>query len=198
MKKLLALVLVLGMATSASAALQISVHKAGGGETWDPMNPQDSQINIIPSDTLLLDIWTDADIGVFAGHTWALVCDTTTADISGGVAVDLGAEVTNQINGNTEDAGAVIPPVGDEGIWGSIFNLSVSTPVGAGTVIATDILFHNVHFGGDGTISLYEVPDGVQMGPGDLMDSIVIHVPEPMSLSLLGLGGLGLLRRRRA
>jgi len=34
---------------------------------------------------------------------------------------------------------------------------------------------------------------------GTVMDSIVIHqIPEPMTMSLLGLGGLALLRRRRA
>jgi hypothetical protein len=35
--------------------------------------------------------------------------------------------------------------------------------------------------------------------PGTVMDSIIVHqIPEPMTMSLLGLGGLALLRRRRA
>jgi len=35
--------------------------------------------------------------------------------------------------------------------------------------------------------------------PGQILDTIVVHqIPEPMTMSLLGLGGLALLRRRRA
>ena len=33
---------------------------------------------------------------------------------------------------------------------------------------------------------------------GDIMDVLIIHQPEPMTMALLGLGGLALIRRRRA
>lgn len=194
MKKVLFLLLVFGLASVANAALQISVN----GEP-EPVN---SEIILAPSDTLILDIWTDADIAPFVGHTWAIVCDTMEGTISGGVAIDLGADVINQINGRTEDAATVIPPPGEEGIWGSVFNLSgTGASIAQGTVIVDEILFH-CELGGtpqdplDIVIGLYEVVEGQQMV--EPMDTVIIHqIPEPMTVALLGFGGLLLLRRRK-
>ena len=80
MKKFLAICLVLGMASVATASLQISVN----GEP----EPVDSEYILGPSDHLTLDIYTDSLIygGALGEGDWLLFCDTTLATISGGVA----------------------------------------------------------------------------------------------------------------
>jgi len=191
MKKLLALVLILGMASMASAALQISV---GGNQ-----EPVDSEITIAPSDELILDIWTDAAITPGGNATWALTVDTTKGDISGGTAL-LGSPYILIVQGETENFASVIPPTGEEGVWGSLLNGDFvgGSSIPAGTTLFDDFLFHCVGEG-DAVINLFDnVVEGTPMG--NPVDSVIIHqqIPEPMTLSLLGLGGLGLLRRRRA
>jgi len=81
MKKLLILMLVLGLTSYASAALTLQISVGGNKE------PVDSQITIQPSQNLVLDIWTTADIsaGVGEGY-WALACQTSGGKISGGAS----------------------------------------------------------------------------------------------------------------
>jgi hypothetical protein len=53
----------------------------------------------------------------------------------------------------------------------------------------------------DAAGNVYYLSPGVEEGPwqtGDIMDVLIIHQPEPMTMALLGLGGLALIRRRRA
>jgi hypothetical protein len=189
MKKLLVLVLVLSMASVASATLQISID-------GDP-NPIDTEIYLDESDTLILDIWTNADIGPFGGEDWMLVCDAQLATISGGVTTVI-ADVANDILGLAPGAEGVLPPAGQEGIAGFLANLGFDT-VPAGTKLVDDIEFH-CEVGdppNDVVVSLYHMVSGQVPGPGDLLDQVVIHqIPEPMTMLLLGLGGVGLLRRR--
>jgi hypothetical protein len=197
MRNLLVLLVVLGMATAANATLQISVHtNPPGGETWDPMNPQDTEIEIGPSEFLVLDIWTDAlidkDVAESWFNGWALVCDRATATIEGG------ADQT-QIPGIVIYPGASgsghpgVDPGVDEGVWGA------ATPSGssieAGGVLYSEILLHCEIVDGDAVLRLLSTSDWMN---ANLEDMVVIHqTPEPMTLGLLGLGGLGLLRRRR-
>jgi hypothetical protein len=185
MKKLLVLLLVLGMASTASATLQISVN-------GDP-EPIDSEITIEPSQEITLDIWTDADISPFGGGPWMLVCDVTLGTIDPGTALPpfvYGAPAP----GYTYDNEAVQPPEGMEGIWGIAVNSTI-TPVPSGTVLYDEIIFH-CPAPGDVTIYLMDAPDG---SPASIIyDAVVIHqIPEPMTVALLGLGGLFLLRRRK-
>jgi hypothetical protein len=79
MKKVLVLLLVFGLASVANATLQISVNGV--------QNPADSDITLEPSQEVILDIWTDADLPFFGGGPWALVVDTTEGAISGGAPV---------------------------------------------------------------------------------------------------------------
>ena len=188
MKKVLALLLVLGLVSSASAALQISV----GGDK----EPVDSEISIPVSGHLILDIWTTAAISVGEGETYyALACDTTMGSISGGYAKEPYASDTTLTLTIDDDAvgyGWVPLPTGENGVYGGVFSTGGEIPSGA--VIFDGIDFHCEKLG-DATVKLYEVTSSWQIGT--LLDSVVIHqVPEPMTIALLGLGGLFLRRRK--
>jgi len=200
MKKVLALVLVLGMASMASAAFQISVHPSDGTPAnWDPMNPQNSQITIKPSETLRLDIWTDAPliIGDFPGY--AMLTVNRYGTIAGGEIVGP-ADPTNPDNRSyfidtPDNTGVSGVPEGMNGVAGFVGVLD-GTAIPAGTVLFDYITFHCEEVG-DAVITLYSLDSN--FGVSAALDQVIIHqIPEPMTLSLLTLGGLGLIRRRRA
>jgi len=185
MKKLLVLFMVLGLTTMANAALQISVN-------GDP-EPIDGAITLGPSDEIILDIWTDADLNPFEIITWQLIVDTSLGSITPGVALGYGDYGSPP---ETQNAPDVISPEGQEGIWGLASNLEL-TPVPAGTVLFDQIVFHceGDDFGAGTVISLMDAPEGV-MG-SILYDSVLIYqTPEPITIALLGLGGLFLRRRK--
>lgn len=185
MKKLLILTLVFGMASLANAdptTLQISV----GG---DP-EPVDSQIWLLPSEEIVLDIWTTDEIyseGGLEGF-WAIGVDTTYGTLSGGVSVYPDEPVTI-----FPGAASYLPP-GEDGLFGGI---STYLPQGSGLTgtIYDGIIFHCEALG-DAVVNLYSL-DFSATPYYDLIDSVVIHqIPEPMTVLLLGFGGLFLRRRR--
>lgn len=176
----LALMLVLAMASTASATIQISV----GGDS----DPVDSEYTLQEGETLSLEIWDDAERPPYTATEWMLVVDTTLGDISeGAVAFEpgpffLGATLINE---------SVIPPPGMEGVWGVAFTRE--NPVPADTTYYDGILF-TCEGVGDTTIYLMDCPDSVQASI--IYDTVVIHqIPEPMTLLLLGLGAV-MLRRK--
>jgi len=188
------LLLILGLASLASATLQISV---GGNQ-----EPVDSEIVVdAPSGELILDIWTDTAISAGVGEGYyALVCLPAGASITGGVSqyptepgiahyggTDPGLDPPASLSG--------LPgmPAGTEGVWGSIIITGVIPNVPVGGTIIDDILFH-CNAEGDVIVQLVYSPDYMT---GSIVDQVTIHqVPEPMTIALLGLGGL-LLRRRK-
>ena len=185
MKKLLIFMLVLGMASLANASLQIS---AGGNQ-----NPVDSEIWLLPSETIMLDIWTTNDItpGVNEGTfmepgAFALVATTLDGQISGGVNVSPEDSLLIYAYDNY---------AGKTGIWASL-TLAFVSIIPADTVLIDGIVFH-CEQPGDVLIELIYDPAYPIYGVSPVLDSLIIHqIPEPMSVLLLGLGGLFLRRRR--
>ncbi len=184
MKKILVLTLVLAMASVAGATLQISVDGV--------QEPVESEIYVAPSETLVLDIWTDANIvpGTGEWNGWALVCTVQDASISGGVAVVQDAAIVIY----DDAAGNGFPGLDNEnGVWGMLF-LSEVSEIPAGGTIYDEIVFHCEWAPNDVVITLYGTDDWAQAIP---LDSVVVHqIPEPTTIALLGLGGL-LLRRKK-
>lgn len=179
-----AILLVLITASMANATLQISVE-------GNP-DPIDSEIVVMPSDTLSLDIWTDSDIvpGTGEWSGWALVCQSTDASISGGVALieDAGIVIYDDAAGN----GFPVAP-GENGVWGTLCLLEVSS-IPAGTTIYDEIQFH-AEWGFDVVVTLYGTDDWeTSIIP---LDSVVIHIPEPATVLLLGLGIVAIGQKRR-
>jgi len=78
MKKLLALMLVLSVASVANAALLISV----GGV----VDPPDTSINLMPSDTVTIDIWGDGQTPGSALYLFT-INETSDGTVSGGTIV---------------------------------------------------------------------------------------------------------------
>jgi hypothetical protein len=190
MKKLVALMLVFGLASLANAmTLRISVN-------GDPA-PPDSEIWLQPSETIRLDIYSPDGYGAgsMADTYFALVVDPRYGIITGGV-VTAAAPPDSGIYGpsvQTDVPGWIALP--DDGPYGSILNVA-GTAVDPGTYI-DDFIFHCEGILYETVVSLYSSPDFGASGT-TLEDQIIIHnIPEPATMALLSLGGLFLLRRRK-
>jgi hypothetical protein len=185
MKKLLVLILVLGMASMANAALYITVN----GEPAPP----ESEIILDVSDTIMLDISSDIDItpgGEGEGQA-VLYAKTACATIVGGVPIPSHTDYVLQIM----DAATAGVPIGadENGVFTVIFTFG--EPIPAGTIF-DEIIFHCESLNGPTPVILEEV-DMMGNLTGHIIDQIVVHqIPEPATIVLLSLGGL-LLRRRK-
>jgi hypothetical protein len=189
MKKLMVLMLVLGMASVANAVLVLDI--SVNGDT----DPRDSDIILCaPSGEVILDIYCSS--GYDAANPeddqyWALVTDLAYGSISNGNTYIPPAPSMSAILGTAGLLGIPVP-AGYDGPAGAISGSPGETaPPG---VYFDDFIFH-CEAVGDATIQLWTTPDGVTM---TLQDTLIIHqVPEPMTITLLGLGGLLMLRRRK-
>ena len=179
MKKVLVLVLVLGLASLANAmTLQISVD--------GNLNPVDSQIVLLPSQTAVLNIHSADGFTPGSGVYFGLVCDPAFGTISGGVVHMPPAPDASMLLPAT-DMASYFP---GSGIYGSIDSWAGSGGATAGTYF-DGITFHCEKIG-DAVIVLYSTDFA---GAPVELDRVTIHqVPEPASMLLLSLGGL-LLRR---
>jgi len=186
MKKLLVLMLVLGLASAANAiVVQIS---AGG----DP-EPQDSDIWLLPSQEIVLDIvCTSGYNAATPGDDvyWVLATELQYGTITGGVVLIPPAPTLSAVLGPSAVGGLPLP-AGYDGPFGAIAGgPGEITPAG---IYFDEFIFHCEKVG-DATIQLWTTPDGVTM---TLQDTLIIHqIPEPMTIALLGLGGLFLRRRK--
>jgi hypothetical protein len=204
MKKLLALVLVLGMAAISNAAV---VDIAVGPNSDRAVE----ELTINVSDTVQLGLYRTGTTAYLSGIYYVLVADKALGSIQGGVPVIYPSSNMDgiiQANAAIYDPASAYNPALPEGVDGmgyAYFNFDEvnedefespeSVPAG---LHFTDIIFHCEAIGD----TLVQVMTASDVGAGTVWtvrDTLLIHqVPEPVTMSLLALGGLALLRRRRA
>ena len=160
MKKLLVLLLVLGLASAAHAVFSLSVNGEDAGE----------EITISPSDTFVLDITSDnslpytANLMVPDGPGTLSNLRTVQGNISGIIDYTYYPYFYWMIT-IADSGGALVPGTGFEA---------------------------DFHCDGpdDVILTLIDYDSGL------VVDTLVVHQPEPMTIALLGLGGLFLRRRK--
>jgi len=196
MKKVLALLLVLGMASVASAAMTLVVgtDPQVPGSFYDPI---DTQLVLMPSQTLWIGIYNDtAGVpGATGQGVWFLGIDTTGHVHNGswtGAFVQYKPPLVAGAPENVYYGTTEADVYGDGSLLLDIWevNMSDGNPThfqGIGVLDAKEF-----HCDAMGDVVIDLLNDGME-----IIDSIVIHqIPEPATIALLGLGGL-LLKRRK-
>jgi hypothetical protein len=86
-------------------------------------------------------------------------------------------------------------PTGADGMGVNAFAQDLTAGIAASTPLFSSIVFH---CDGPGDVVVSLVHFNADFAVDGVMDSIVIHqIPEPMTMGLLGLGGLFLRRRSK-
>lgn len=169
MKKLVVLALVLAVASLANAAYTLTVSGAGNN---------------------VLSIGTTADIVAAGGSEmyYALLVPTGALDVSAASIVPSGTGFAIDTNAG---AGDVITTGALSGIWGGIFTTGGAIPAGA--------LINGITYtGGQTTAELHVIdvsPTDQSWSLGNTIASAQVGVPEPITMVLLGLGGLFLRKK---
>jgi len=184
MKNILIVFTVLAMASVANAGFMLSVNGV--------INPPASEINLKPSETAVIDIH-GADNPVGSISLWLLLEGPAT--INGAATFKWEQSTSANLDQATKDA--VIPMLREMGYPGlndivSVDILDTVDPFTAPNGLLIDgILLHCEAQPNDVILSMLDA------GTFAELSRVVIHqIPEPMTLSLLGLGGLFLRRRK--
>jgi len=174
MKKLLIFMLVLGMTSAASAAVVLSID----GDTAV------SEINIAVTDTFTLGLVSDAPTTGFVSMYFALIAPASLVDGSLGSPVDETGEMMFSVIAPWSDA-----TLGD----GYAMTPATMTSIAAGTWYKMTYT-HAANY--PVAITLYGDTGVGAPDAGNVIDTVTV-IPEPMTIALLGFGGLFLLRRRK-
>lgn len=194
MKKLLVLALVLSIASLAQAGLTIQLYQGGtayNAVTDAPLTVGDTlevRLVAVGGDT------GDSNPTLFVDETYGILTKTSgTINMPPAPTATLWqgeAKNDNYVTGMTDT---------EDGLFGAIGDFSASPPYADGTYIS-GIVFTCVA-AGDAVLKLVNVAANYDVLPengGIAMDSVVIHqIPEPITMCLLGLGGLFLRRRSK-
>jgi hypothetical protein len=178
MKKLLAVLVVLSLATVANAGLVIGVNGVA--------DAPDSSVILTQSDTAMISV---VAVGVEFADAPAFLY------ISGPATLDI-TNAINNVTGAAVEIWTDFPQAGDQVFLD--FTLPAIGAVIALTPAAADGILLHCEGIGDVTLALYMDRTANVGGTFQLMDTQVIHqiIPEPMTMGLLGLGGLFLRRRK--
>jgi hypothetical protein len=202
MKKVLILLLVLGLSSMASAIvdLGISVTLDPYGDPTYIDDPVSTEIWLMPSEIIWIDIHGIVSSGEYLSVY--LIAQGPATMIGGQILQGSGAHVEYHPDDEVPDAGGMT--------WGQAFAEIAGYP-GVGPMInfielkeddpfpdMVGVMFDRKEFhcldNGDVIITL--IGEDVWTG-GQPLDQLIIHqIPEPMTIVLLGLGGLFLRRRR--
>ena len=193
MKKFLLLMLVLGLATGAQAGLVFTVD----GE------PQPNTVILMPSEIIELDLETTVD-GTITAYELDYVLTNAQAEFIWDGATNPRPDIQDPMTdiefpAPFDAAGKVVNP---EPQLVKITASQIFNPALEGEHILMKELYIHCLEDTDVILQIINVAtqiDGVFLEPGAVLHTLYIdqYIPEPMTIALLGLGGLFALRKRK-
>ncbi len=194
MKKLLVVMLVLGMAGMANAALLISVNGT--------INPADTTVTLdknglLAPSTCVIDVTGDG-LTPQDMSCWLILENSSNASMTGGVMLYTGdlASWGQEVQPPANDVIAWLQSVGydTESAYFLVFASNAAAPLNGKLFDSIVLTCTGTH---DVKLTLVGIDDSSGEVIKTLYDTQIIHqIPEPMTLGLLGLGGLFLRRRK--
>ena len=196
MKKLLVVLMVLGMASMANAMLQISVN--------GQLDVPDTAISLLPSQSVMIDIHGVAPETLTPIDQWLIVEGPGT--VAGGVLLygGNGSVLKGPIDGTWPPPDDVV--IGwlqglgyqtNQAYYMNFVEMTTSAPPSMLGKLVDEIILH-CEGPGEVLLTLANIyDDGMGTVTITVSDTQLIHqIPEPITVALLGLGGLFLRRRK--